>query len=107
MRQETVVTITIGSSNRNIQEADENWINQNVNGRRHDGVAVCVQVRIQVSGADVVLASAGCSSGFGGGRPPNVLEQRIIDLWNERGLNTAGFAGGNLVAFLHQLKKVL
>ncbi len=102
-----MITISIGSSTSTIQEADESWINQNVTGRRRDGVAVCVQVRIQEGGADVVLASAGCSSGFGGGRPPNALEQRIIDLWNERGLNTAGFTGGNVVAFLHQLKKVL
>src|SRR6267154_511324 len=102
-----VVTISIGSSSRTIQEADESWINQNVNGRRHDGVVVCVQVRIQQSGADLALATPGCSSGFGGGRPPNALEQRIIEVWNERGLNTAGFTGGNVVAFLHQLKKVL
>jgi len=102
-----VITISIGSLTQTIQEADESWINQNVNGRRRDGVAVCVQVRIQEGGADLALATPGCSSGFGGGRPPNALEQRIIDLWNERGLNTTGFTGGNVVAFLHQLKKVL
>jgi len=90
-----------------MQEADESWINQNVNGRRSDGIMVCVQVRIQEGGADLALATPGCSSGFGGGRPPNALEQRIIDLWNERGLNAAGFTGGNVVAFLHQLRKVL
>jgi hypothetical protein len=102
-----VITITIGSSTRSIQEADESWINQNVNGRRRDGVAVCVQIRIQENGADLGLTTPGCPSGFGGGRSPNTLEQRIIDLWNERGLNASGFTGGNVVAFLHQLKKVL
>ena len=102
-----MITITIGSSSRTIQEADESWINQNVNGRRRDGVAVCVQVRLQDNGADMVLTTPACPSGIGGGRPPNTLEQRIFDLWNKLGLNTPGFSGGNVVAFLHQLKKVI
>ncbi|HEY6220091.1 MAG TPA: hypothetical protein VIV65_08535 [Gemmatimonadaceae bacterium] len=102
-----MITISIGSSTHSIQEADDNWINQNVNGRRRDGVTVCVQVRVQENTADVALATPGCQSGFGGGRPPNALEQRIIELWNKLGLNTPGFTGGNVVAFVHQLKRLM
>ena len=104
-----MVTLTIGSSQRNLgsrSDVDESWINRQVNGRRADGEQVCVRVRIETSGLDLTLASAGCGGGRGSGSL-SADEQRLVDLWVERGLSKADFAGGNVVAFLHQLFRLI
>jgi hypothetical protein len=38
---------------------------------------------------------------------PNERERRIFDLWNERGLNQQDFMGGAVIAFFHQLRRLL
>jgi hypothetical protein len=56
----------------------------------------------------MVLSTPTCEShGSSGGRPPNNQERRIFELWKERGLNLQDFSGGNLIAFLHQLRRLL
>lgn len=56
---------------------------------------------------DLTLASAGCGGGGGGGRPLTADQQRVVDPWVERGLANADFTGGNVVAFLCQLFRLL
>jgi hypothetical protein len=75
-----MVTVTIGSDSRSLQDADPRWVTQAVRGRRKDGQSVCVRVRIQQPGADVALHTLNCGSGFGGGRAPNAREQQILML---------------------------
>jgi hypothetical protein len=107
--EQTMVTLTIGSAERELtgrSDIDESWINQQVNGRRADGQRVCVRVRIQ-GAVDLALASAGCGGTGGGGRPLTPDQQRVVDLWVERGLADSGFSGGNVVAFLRQLFNLL
>jgi hypothetical protein len=53
------------------------------------------------------LASAVCTGNGGGGKPPNKLEELIFNLWDHYGLNSKKFTGGNLIAFLQRLKKLL
>lgn len=101
-------TITIGSAQLPLEQVDESWINQQINRRRADGAIVCVQVNIGEDDVRVLLRTPSCgSSGGGGWRPPNAREQRILELWNERGLNSPDFTGGNVVAFLHQVRRLL
>jgi hypothetical protein len=100
-------TIRIGSAEVALNQADEAWIHQQINRRRTDGVAVCVQVRIKDRDVDVVLQTPTCAGGAGGARQPNPREQRVLGLWNERGLNQSTFTGGNVVAFLHQVRRLL
>ena len=103
-----MIRVRIGSDERDMTESvDEHWINQQINRRRHEGQQVCVQVTVREPGVDAVLSSPGCGSPGGGGRPPNVEEREIFDLWNQRGLNRADFTGGNLVAFLKQLRSLV
>ncbi|MGR3319291.1 MAG: hypothetical protein ACUZ8O_12540 [Candidatus Anammoxibacter sp.] len=102
-----MIKIRIGETERDLGEVDENWINQQINRRREDGIAVCVIVIIKESDLDMILSTPSCSSTGGGGRPPRLREQTIFDLWNQRGLNDSSFTGGNIIAFLKQLKHVL
>lgn len=100
-------TVKIGSDERPIQDADPQWINQQINRRRDDGVDVCVVVRVTEPGVNLTLATPSCGGGGGGGRQANDKESAVLNLWRERGLNQSDFNGGSLVAFLAQLERVL
>lgn len=101
-----MITIRIGNETKNYSDATESWIAQQVNRRRQDGQNICVDILINTSGLNIRLTTPGCGGG-GGGRQPTDREQRLFDLWGKHGLNGANFTGGNLVAFLKQLKQVL
>jgi len=47
------------------------------------------------------------ASGAGGGRPPTPREREVLELWAKLGLNDSGFAPGNVVAFVQQVKRYL
>lgn len=101
------VFVKIGEFERRLEDAEESWINQEINRRRTHGEPVCVRVRIEAPSAKVGLTTPYCAGGIGGGRLPNADERRILDLWEQHRLNTAQFVGGNLIAFLRQLQRVL
>lgn len=100
------ITVRIGGETRNLEEASESWINQQINRRRAEGQNVCAEVSISTSGLNLRLATPGCGSG-GGGRPPTANERAVLDLWSKLGLLSSDFTGGNLVAFLKQLRRLL
>lgn len=102
-----MVIVTIGSDSRAGEEADPQWVTQEINRRRQDGQAVCVRVQIHEDGVAVALSTPNCAGGGGGGRAPNAKEQRILDLWAQHRLTTNEFGTGELVAFLRQLRRLL
>jgi hypothetical protein len=55
----------------------------------------------------MILTTPNCASSGGGGRTPNAQEKRIFDLWDKRSLNKPDFTGGNLIAFLKQLRQII
>lgn len=103
-----MTTVKIGNVVRPLETADPQWINQQIAARRAAGESVCVVVQVNCPGADLILRTPTCGSrnSGGGGRAPNVLEKKIFDLWNERGLNDVRFASGAVVAFLRQLRSL-
>jgi hypothetical protein len=100
-----MITVAIAGETRDISDASESWINQQINRRRKDGFSVCVVITINTSGVNVTLSTPGCSVGFGGGRAPNANEREVFELWDKRGLNRPDFTAGNLIAFLKQIWK--
>jgi hypothetical protein len=100
-----MISIRIGGEVKNFADASESWINPQIQQQRHAGQNVCVQVTINIPGLNVSLATPGCSGGGGGGRAPNDTEREVLELWHKRGLDETSFTGGNLVAFLKQLKR--
>ena len=102
-----MIRIQIGDVERELASADEHWIIQQINRRRADGQKVCVRVTIHEGDLNMVLSTPTCGVSGGGGRPPRPREKEVFDLWNQRGLNDTDFTGGNLVAFLKQLKRLL
>ncbi|HEU4649542.1 MAG TPA: hypothetical protein VFS33_10820 [Gemmatimonadales bacterium] len=100
-----MLTVTINGNQ--VDSDDEPAITQQVNGRREDSVPVCVKVRIEESGLEMILSTPECGSLGGGGRPLNPKEEYVVELWGKQGLNSRKFHGGQVIAFLKQLKKLL
>lgn len=99
-----MIRVRIGDSERELPTISENWINQQINRRKADGLSICVRVIIKDEQLNMSLSSAGCPQTATGGRSPTRYEKEIFDLWEKRGLNREDFHGGNLIAFLKQLK---
>lgn len=97
------IRVRIGTSERYLDDADEIWINEQINCRRQDKQLTCVRVFIKDSFVNMVLSTSDCSGSEGGSRLPNSKEKRVFDLWNRSGLNRSEFYAGNLIAFLKQV----
>ena len=97
-------TITIGNDQRLLSDADPQWITQQIQGRRKDGLSVCLVIQIQEGDLNISLSNP---SGGGGGRGPNARERAVLDLWSDSGLNDADFSPGAVISFLRRLRNLL
>ena len=102
-----MISVRIGNDKRPLDDASPDWIVQQIERRRRDGIAACVVVSIRTTDLNMHLSTPECAGSAGGGRPPNARERAVLELWQKHGLNEAGFAPGHVVAFLVQLKRVL
>ncbi len=103
-----MITLQIAGVERqweSVEDVEESWVNQHFH-RHNRGTPVCVVVRISAPSMDVRLSTPTCGSG-GGGRLPNEKEKPVLELWQKWELGTKDARGGNLIAFLRQLKGVL
>lgn len=101
-----MITIRIEGEERDLSIASEEWINQQISRRRADGQVVCVRVTVRQADLNMVLSTPTCGS-KSGGRPPLSQESKVLDLWNQRKLDSVDFTGSNLVAFLKELSRLL
>lgn len=96
--------VIIGNSERELEKADPQWINEQINRRREAGENVCVRVTIKKNGINLTFATPSCGGRGGGDNPQfNTQENECISLWNKFNLNTDDFASGKLVAFIKQI----
>lgn len=103
-----MIKVKIGEDERPGEPLDETWAHEQINRRRDAGESVCVRVSIEQIEADIVLSTVGCT--HTGHQPiinPRPLERKIIELWEERGLNTNNFTSQDLVMFIVQLQDLL
>lgn len=98
-----MIKVRIGESERELNDATPQWINEQITRRKNDGVTVCIRVLINTGALNLTLSTPTCGGGGGGGRPPNSQESEILALWDKLHLSTSEFSGGNLVAFLRQV----
>jgi len=102
-----MIRIRIGEAERELGTIDESWINQQINRRRADGLSVCVRVFIKEGDLDMVLSTPTCEPIGGGNRPSRPDELSVVNLWKQEKLNEPDFTGGNLIAFLKQLRQIV
>lgn len=86
---------------------EESSINRRIQSLKRDNQAVCVKVTVDEPNVKVTLATPACQRSGGGGRQPNAVESEIFDVWKKRHLDSTDFNGGEVVAFLNQLRNIL
>jgi hypothetical protein len=102
------VTVQIGDNVVELSNVTQDWLEDQIVRRKRDHQPICVIVRVQQGGADLLLATQACgSTGGGGGRPPNYKEQEIFKLWNEGNLSSGDFSAGHFYSFLQHLKRLV
>lgn len=101
-----MINVSIGNDTRSVADATPEWINAQIDHRRHTGNNVCVRVTIDVAEIKATLATPTCG-GMGGGRRPTDKEACVLALWERHHLNNMNFTGGNLVGFLKELPRCL
>lgn len=102
------VVVKIGNQERDLAQADRHWVISQIKDQQNDNGSVCVQIVIHDGDANLRLCSGGCpSTGGGGGRRSNSKEQEIFDLWDRSGGKAGHLGGGEIVAFLTQLQRIL
>lgn len=99
---------TIEISGEKLDEGviDAGWIARHIRGAQASGRNPCVKFHFEVDGQRSVLASCGCARGVGG-RRPNDLEQKLLDLWAENGLDECGFEPGAVISFANRAKNLV
>ena len=83
-----MIKVRIGESERELNDATPQWINEQISRRRKDGANVCVRVLINSGSVNLALSTPTCGEG-GGGRRPNPQESELLSLWEKLHLNTA------------------
>lgn len=102
-----MIKVSIDGTEKIDQEIDERWINQQINKRNVEGITPCVRVSIFENGVDLVLSSKSCKGTSSGEANFTIRQKRIIDLWTKNHLDKDEFSGGNLNAFLKQMRSLL
>lgn len=97
-----MIKIQIGEDEKLCEEVSEQWINQQIARRWADGISVCVRVIIKERDLDMIFSTPTCKNPVGGVRPATPREDKVFDLWKQRGLDNSDFTGGNLIVFLKQ-----
>lgn len=98
--------IRIGDEKRNIADADEQWLSEQLRRRKLAGGNTCIQVALKTSSIDILLSTPECvGGGGGGGRGPTAQEKMLFDEWAKRGLNGSGYSPGDIISFLQQVRR--
>lgn len=100
-------TIRIGSEERNLKEADVNWICGRMEAYRRAGEEPCVRISIRKDGVSVLLSTLACGGSGASSRPPNPREQEILDHWRQCGLGGQTYVPTNLVTFVRAICKII
>jgi len=101
------IRVRIGNQEHDLAQADKHWIISQIKDQQRDNGSVCVQVIINNGDVNLSLCSAGCPPAGGGGRQANPKEERILNLWEQHVRRESHLGGGEVVAFLSQLQRIV
>lgn len=102
-----MISVRINGEERQYSQGIEPWINEQINRRRQSNGMILVEVSINMAPLNMLLRTHraitnNASQSF---RSPTSAEQRIFGLWGSMGLNDPDFTGGQIIAFLRQLRR--
>lgn len=102
-----MIRVSINGEERVYYGGIESWITQQIDSRRADNRIICVVITVNQDPVNLILRTQGCAPDAGGRgsfRPLREREEDIFALWSRHHLDAPHFTGGNLVAFLKQLR---
>lgn len=102
-----MIRIHIGNDVRNADDVDQQWLCNQIDGRRRHHEPACVRVTIQGPDVDLHLQMPGCPAYFGVPRPLTGRESRIVELWRELNLEQDSFSCRDLQRFLVEVRRFI
>lgn len=103
----STVTVRIGQETRDLEAANESWINDQFHRRRQDGQNVCVRVIVDAGDVDIVLSTPGCATGGGGGRQATSAEFGHLRPVGQTSPQSARLYGWKSHRVLKQLRRMI
>lgn len=102
-----MILISVGNEQVAADEFTGGWLLEQLNRRERDGGNLCARVSIGEGDVDMAVSTPECGRSGGGGRAARPTERRIFDLWDQLGLNEAGWEPGKLIAFVKRVKNLV
>lgn len=97
-------SISIAGDERSLSSATPGWMRDSARAFTSRGLNLCVRVSISDGTVDLLLSTPGCNDRARGHRELNNEEQKIIDLWVNRGLDQIDVNIDQLIAFVSEIK---
>lgn len=102
-----MISIRINGEEQRNANITEQWIAEQINNRKHTGQTICVVFQIRCGDINVNLSSGECPPA-GNGKPVssfNAKTQKVIKVWEDRGLREKKVNTGRVISFWKFLKK--
>ena len=100
------VSITIGDETRSYASATKDWINKTFAFAKRQGLLPSVTIQLSQPGLVLGLATPGAGRrGDGGALTP--AQNRIVEVWIRHHMTSNHYTGGNLIAFLSELERLI
>ena len=98
-----MISIKIGSEERQLEEMTLQWLHESIDSRRKMGADASVLITIDSDDVDLVLR-APARPGRGSAREFSKAEDFIIDRWNHLELSNQGYSVESLYNFLRLMR---
>lgn len=98
-----VISVRIGSSERNYSDVNKDWIIQQIVKRRKEGQSFSVEISIECGPVNIICSTPGSKSINGVPRSLRPEEIKIQKLWQKYNLNNKDFSIENLLYFLNDV----
>lgn len=100
-----MIVLKIGNEERRNGNIEKRWIAQQLNKR--NGRPVCIELVIRQGDVKARFKSGACARGTRGsnGPKPNRKEQKLFELWDQKGLNGTDIKPGMLISFMKQYER--
>jgi hypothetical protein len=95
-------SVKIGEAERELGTVTREWVLNQVDRRRAQGIAVCMRVSIRQGSINMVLSTPSCPTAPTQ-RKPNEQERKILDRWDRMGLSEEDPTGQDVIEFLNGL----
>jgi len=102
-----MIKVRIDSSDKRIEDVNENMLVEQIERRRKDGIPVNIQIIFKNEDVIVALVTPGHPAR---GRPivkPNPRQKKVLDFWRKCNLDKEDFRCNDLIFFLRRITSLV